>query len=205
MSWGIFVAIKPTGVKMGDFMEDNKSVNQNSAAKPTDGQTEDKGSNSKTFTQDEVNALIQKRVGEVNAKNEERNKAAIQEALAEYDRKAKMTEEERLSEARKQKDNELAEKERSITLRENRADAIEQLAELNIDTKLVDFVVDIDKDKTAANVKALDKAFKDAVAKGVEAKLKGKTPTDFGDGDKTTGKDKGLTSRGYTAKGITAF
>ena len=184
---------------------DDKSVNQNSAAKPTDGQTEDKGSNSKTFTQDEVNALIQKRVGEINTKNEERNKAAIQEALADYDRKAKMTEEERLSEARKQKDNELAEKERSITLRENRADAIEQLAELNIDTKLVDFVVDIDKDKTVANVKALDKAFKDAVAKGVEAKLKGKTPTDFGDGDKTTGKDKGLTSRGYTAKGITAF
>ena len=188
-------------------MEDNKSVNQNSAAKPTDGQTEDKGSNSnKTFTQDEVNTLIQKRIGEINAKNEERNKQAIQEALADYDRKQKMTEEERLSEARKQKDDELAEKERSITLRENRADAIEQLAELNIDTKLVDFVVDIDKDKTAANVKALDKAFKDAVAKGVEAKLKGKTPTDFGDGDKTTGKnEKSLTSRGYTSKGVTAF
>ena len=190
---------------MEDSMAD--TVDQNSAVKqPTGGQTEDKGSNSKTFTQDEVNALIQKRVGEVNAKNEERNKQAIQEALADYDRKQKMTEEERLSEARKQKDDELAEKERSITLRENRADAIEQLAELNIDTKLVDFVVDIDKDKTAANVKALDKAFKDAVAKGVEAKLKGKTPTDFGDGDKTTGKnEKGLTSRGYTSKGVTAF
>lgn len=102
------------------------TVDQNSAVKqPTDGQTEDKGSNSKTFTQDEVNALIQRRVGEINAKNDERNKQAIQEALADYDRKAKMTEEKRLSEARKQKDNELAEKERNVTMRENRADAIE--------------------------------------------------------------------------------
>ena len=187
---------------------DDKATNQDSAAKqPTGGQTEDKGSNpNKTFTQDEVNTLIQKRIGEINAKNEERNKQAIQEALADYDRKQKMTEEERLSEARKQKDEELAEKERSITLRENRADAIEQLAELNIDTKLVDFVVDIDPEKTKENVKALDKAFKEAVSKGVEAQLKGKTPTDFGNGDKTTSKsDKGLTNRGYTSQGVIAF
>ena len=46
---------------------------------------------SKTFTQDEVNALIQKRVGEVNAKNEERNKQVIQDALADYDCKQKKT------------------------------------------------------------------------------------------------------------------
>ena len=184
------------------------TVDQNSAVKqPTDGQTEDKGSNSKTFTQDEVNALIQKRVGEINAKNDVRNKAAIQEALADYDRKAKMTEEERLNEARKQKDDELAEKERNITMRENRADAIEQLADLNIDTKLVDFVVDIDKDKTAANVKALAKAFNEAVSKGVEAKLAGKTPTDFGDGGKTTSRSKegSISSRGYQNHGVTAF
>lgn len=188
-------------------MENTES--QNSAAKQsTGGQTEDKGSNStKTFTQDEVNAMVQKRVNEVNAKNEERNKQAIQEALADYDRKQKMTEEERLSEARKQKDDELAEKERNITMRENRADAIELLAEQNIDTKLVDFVVDLDKEKTAENVKALTKAFNDAVAKGVEAKLAGKTPTDYGDGNKTasSGKESSLGSRGYKGHGVTAF
>lgn len=187
---------------------DNKSVDQNSAAKqPTGGTTEDKGSNSnKTFTQEEVNALIQKRVNDVNAKNDERNKQAIQEALADYDRKQKMTEEERLNEARKQKDDELAEKERNITLRENRADAIEQLAKLNIDTKLVDFVVDIDPNKTAENVKALEKAFNEAVSKGVEAKLAGKTPTDYGDGGKTKDKsDKKLNSQGYKGVGGMAF
>jgi hypothetical protein len=193
---------------MGDNMDD-KSVSQDSAAKqPISGNTEEKaGSNSsKTFTQDEVNALIQKRVNDINAKNDERNKQAIQEALADYDRKQKMTEEERLSEARKQKDDELAEKERSITLRENRADAVEMLAQRNIDTKLVDFVVDIDADKTAENVKALEKAFNEAVSKGVEAKLAGRTPTDFGDGNKTKGRnDSKLTATGYHGAGGTAF
>jgi len=188
---------------------DDKSTSQDSAAKqPTSGETEAKtGSNSsKTFTQDEVNALIQKRVNDINAKNDERNKQAIQEALADYDRKQKMTEEERLNEARKQKDDELAEKERSITLRENRADAVEMLAQRNIDTKLVDFVVDIDADKTAENVKALEKAFNEAVSKGVEAKLAGRTPTDFGDGNKTKGKsDSKLTANGYHGAGGTAF
>lgn len=118
-----------------------------------------------------------------------------------------MTEEERLSEARKQKDDELAQKERSITLRENRADAIEMLAEQNIDTKLVDFVVDIDNGKTAENVKALTKAFNDAVAKGVEAKLAGKTPTDFGDGKTTVdnGKKSSISARGYHSHGVTGF
>lgn len=186
---------------------DEKATSQNSAAtQPASGTTEEKaGSNStKTFTQEEVNALIQKRVNDINSKNEERNKQAIQEALADYDRKQKMTEEERLSEARKQKDDELAEKERSITLRENRADAVEMLAQRNIDTKLVEFVVDIDADKTAENVKALEKAFNEAVAKGVEAKLAGKTPTDFGDGNKTKDKNR-LSAQGYKGVGTMAF
>ena len=75
-----------------------------------------------------------------------------------------MTEEERLSEARKQKDDELAQKERNITLHENRADAIEMLAEQNIDTKLVDFVVNIDNGKTAENAAlAANTSFEDQI------------------------------------------
>lgn len=185
-----------------------EATNQNSADNGQAGATEENKTNTqKTFTQDEVNSLIQKRIGEIQSKNDEANKKAIADAISEYERKAKMTEEERLSEARKQKDDELAQKERSITLRENRADAIEMLAEQNIDTKLVDFVVDIDNGKTAENVKALTKAFNEAVAKGVEAKLAGKTPTDFGDGKTTVdnGKKSSISARGYHSHGVTGF
>lgn len=183
-----------------------EAVNQNSADNGQVGTTEvNKTDTQKNFTQEEVDRIVRKRLSEENSKAEERQKNAIQEAIAEYDRKAKLTEEDRLNEERKAKDDELAQKEREITIRENRADAIEQLAKLNIDTSLVDFVVDIDKDKTMENIKNLEKAFNAAVAKSVEAKLAGKTPKDFGDGSKTTDKDTKLTAKGYQSNGITAF
>ena len=183
-----------------------EATNQNSADNGQAGATEGEKTNTqKTFTQDEVNALIQKRIGEVQSKNDEANKKAIADAITEYERKAKLTEEERLNEARKAKDDELAQKERSITLRENRADGIEKLAELNIDTKMVDFVVDIDKDKMMDNITKLNKAFNEAVSKAVEAKLAGKTPTDYGDGSKTTDKKETVTPKGYRKNGLTAF
>ncbi|MDO4979158.1 MAG: DUF4355 domain-containing protein [Candidatus Saccharibacteria bacterium] len=184
-----------------------ETSNQNSAveSKPTTEQTEDNKGDSKTFTQDEVNNMIQKRIAEEKTKAEERNKQAVADAIAEYERKAKLTEEQRANEERKAKDDELAEKERSITLRENRADGIEKLAELSIDTKLVDFVVDINKDTMFENIEKLNKSFNEAVSKAVEAKLAGKTPTDFGDGSKNAKKSEGLTETGYHANGAIAF
>lgn len=183
-----------------------EATNQNSADNGQAGTPEVNQTNTqKTFSQEEVNQLVSKRLNEANAKADERTKAAIAEAIAEHDRKAKLTEEERLNEARKAKDDELAEKERSITLRENRADGIEKLAELNIDTKMVDFVVDIDKDRMMDNITKLNKAFNEAVSKAVEAKLAGKTPTDYGDGSKTTDKKESLSTRGYHKSGMMAF
>lgn len=158
-------------------------------------------SKEKTFTEEQVNKLIAKRVNEVNESNARRSKDAINEAIAEYERKQKLTEDERLNEERKARDAELAEKERNITMRENRADAIEALAAKGIDTKLADFVVDLDKDKQELKIKQLEKTFNEAVTKSVEAKLAGKTPTDFGDGSKQKDKGKTLTSAGYTSHG----
>ena len=75
-----------------------EATNQNSADNGQAGGTEgDKTNTQKTFSQEEVNALIQKRIGEVQSKNDEANKKAIAEAISEYERKAKLTEEERLN------------------------------------------------------------------------------------------------------------
>ena len=178
--------------------------NQDSAENGQTANIEEK-TNSKTFTQEEVNNLVSKRISEEKAKADERSKNAIAEAIKDYDRKAKMTEEERRKELIKAKDDELAEKERKITLRENRADAIEKLAELNIDTKLVDFVADIDKEKMESNIERLSEVFNSAVTKAVEQKLAGHTPTDYGDGNKTGMINKTLTQTGYRRAGVTAF
>lgn len=146
------------------------TTNPNSAEAATtgNGATEEvKGSNSKAFTQDEVDAIVAAQVKREASKSEELTRKAVADALAGQERKSKLTEEQRLSEERKAKDDELAEKERNITIRENRADAIEQLAKLGISADLADFVINADKGKTSENVKKLEKAFNKAVEASV--------------------------------------
>lgn len=183
----------------------NRDSDNSSPVVPTE---EKPTTTQKTFSQDEVDALIGKRLIKERTKTDEATKAAIAAAIAEHDKKARMTEEERFAEERKAKDDELAAREQSITLRENRTDAVEKLAELNIDTKLADFVVDLDRDKMQENIQRLNKAFNEAVAKSVEAKLAGKTPTDYGDGSKRPEPKKATASsdrRFFSRNGVTAF
>jgi crotonobetainyl-CoA:carnitine CoA-transferase CaiB-like acyl-CoA transferase len=161
--------------KEGDTTNNGAGANQDG---DQDNTGKDKGTDSKTFSQDEVNDIVSKRINEVKTKNEETIAAKIQEAQAEWERKQKLSDEERLSEARKAKDEELANKERDIALRENRADAREVLQEKSIPTELVDWVVDVDADTTKKNIEDLEKVWNKSVEAGVEAKLKGSTPTD---------------------------
>lgn len=185
-------------------MVETANTTDSASANTTDtGATEDaKGNDSKGFTQEQVDSIVADRLKRAAADSEKATRKAVAEALAEQERKSKLSEEQRLSEERKAKEDEIAQKERNITIRENRADAVEELAKQGIDTSLVDFVVDVNKDKTMANIKSLTKAFSSAVEKKVNEKLSGKTPTDYGDGskDRTNGgksDDTKVSKRGY--------
>ena len=144
-------------------MEDSDPTPQN--------KTEGKGQEETTFSQDRVNEIVSKRLAEANAKSEKRLKDEVSKALAEAER-------EKDFKAKQQA--ELDEREKTITLRERRADAKDALLEINIDASLVDFVIDIDADKTTQNIDKLEKAFNKAVEAGVKAKLAGTSPEDFG-------------------------
>ena len=55
-----------------------EATNQNSADNSQAGATEENKTNTqKTFTQDEVNSLIQKRIGEIQSKNDGANKKLL--------------------------------------------------------------------------------------------------------------------------------
>lgn len=145
----------------------------------------------KTFTQEDFDKQLSKTLAEKEAKLEKKLADKLKEERAEWERQAKLSAEEKEAEERKKRDAETADREREITLRENRADARELLAEKNISTTLVDFVVDVDPDKTKENIEALEKAYLKAVEDGVNDKLKGHTPTEKsaenkGDGKKDT-------------------
>lgn len=167
---------------------------------PTTSTNEDKGG--KTFTQEEVNDLISKRINDINSKNKKHTEEEIKKAIAEYDRQAKLSQEEREKELRAKRESELKDRENSITLRERRLLAKEELSKNNIPVELVDFVVSLDEDKTKLNIEKLASIYNKSIEAGITNKLKGKAPKDF-----STNNNNNITNSNNTFKrnGTTAF
>ena len=192
-------------------MADTATDNSNSTSTTTTdtGITEAaKGGNSKTFTQEEVDAMLAARVKREAAKYDELTKKAVADALADQERKSKLTEEQRANEELTAKTNALEEREHAIILRENKAEASVQLSKIGLDPELASLIVDVDMDKTKENIKVLEKAFNASVDATIKKRLAGKTPTDFGDGskDKSTSRSKSdLSSGRYRSGSMTGF
>ena len=148
----------------------------------------------KTFTQTDMDNLAGKIRNEEKAKNEQAIQEAVASALAEYDRKAKLSEEEREKEARSQREKELQERENQITLRERKIQAQEQLQAKNIPIDLVEFVIDLDETKMNDNINKLVKTYNKSVETGVTDKLKGTPPTDFSNSNNADSKKKTITT-----------
>lgn len=198
---------KPKGVKRKDCMAEADTTKDPAGSNPpAEGNDGDKkGGNSKTFTQEDVNNFVSKRLNEEKAKTDKAIKDAVAEAKAEWNRQAKLTEEERAKEAQEARTRELDERDREITLRERRSEALETLAEKGISTKLVDLVVDADADRTAKNIETLSKEFNKAVEEGVKAKLAGGTPKDKGAKPAGDGSKAAANNGVYRNDGVSAF
>ena len=160
-------------------MNQNGAESNNSQANQTAGEANN-GEKQVTFTQDQVNELIQKRVNELNKKSDEKTKQAVADALSEYDRKAKLSEEERATEAQKEKLKEIEAREHSITMRERKSDCLLALSKKNIPADFADYLIDNDAEKMAANIEGFSTLWEEKLMEGVQAKLKasGTTPTD---------------------------
>lgn len=188
-------------------MDNTPDPNTDNKPDPQLEQSQDKPSgDSKTFTQDQLDAVLKERLERERKTSEEQTQKAVAQALADAERKAKLTAEERAAEESRKRADELADKERTIALRENRADAREALLSKNIPTDLVDFVIDVDAEKTMDNIVIIEKAFNKAVEEGVAAKLKGKAPEDYsmsGTNTRNTDTKNAKTFNGQN--GMTAF
>jgi len=158
-------------------MEDNKQITQGVDTATTPTNEDNKAG--KTFTQADMDNLAGKIRGEEKAKNDQAIKQAVDNAIAEYERQAKLTQEEREKEAKSKYEAELKQREEQITLRENRVKAQELLAKNNIPIDLVDFVVDLDATKMEEKINTLAKTYNKSVETGVTDKLKGNPPKDF--------------------------
>lgn len=156
--------------------QDNANINATNQGADTSKEQQD--IKDKSFTQADIDKAISERLKREKDANEKRIAETLRKEREEWERQSKLSEEQRAEEQRKQMESELSEKERNLALRENRADARELLIERGIDSTLVDFVVDVDADKTKDNVNQLEKAYAQAVKAGVDKALAGTTPKD---------------------------
>lgn len=132
----------------------------------------------KTFSQEKLDEIVQKRLREQKEKFETRQEEAIKEAIADYERKSKLSEKERQAEEEKKRQEEYDRRERELNLERSKFEGAKLLSEKGIDVRMADFLVEQDLKKTKENVELFEKIFAQAVEKGVNEQLKGKTPED---------------------------
>ena len=141
----------------------------------TEGQ-ETEVSTVKTYTQAEVDELLQKetdrRVSSALKKQELKNA----EKLRESEKLARMSETEKYTYELEQREKAIAEKERQLALAENKNEASKILADKGISLSLVDFVVADDAETMNDRINLLDKAFKASVKAEVEKRLGSNAP-----------------------------
>ena len=118
----------------------------------------------KTFTQEELDKILNKKFAQWQKKTEE--------AKAEAERKAKLTEAEKLAEERKEF--EAMRKQFEYEKRVNSTSKV--LASNNLPIEFSDFLVADTEEATTQRVDLFKNAFNEALEKAVNERLKGKTP-----------------------------
>jgi hypothetical protein len=129
----------------------------------------------KTLPVSAVNKIVQERIAEVIKKNEQETAKKIDEAV----KMTKMSADEREKELARKRDEELAHKETELTLRENKLSGVEKLAQDEIPTDFIDFLVDTDPVIMENRISTFREKWALGIAKGVEKKLQGEAPKDI--------------------------
>ena len=154
---------------------DGNLNNQNTGVNTTTD-TSTTGTETKTYTQEEVDKMLQsevdRRITSALKKQAKNNEAKIKEAQ----KLAQMNESEKFQYELEQREKAIAEKEKALALAENKNEAGKILADKGLSLSLVDFVVAEDAETMNSNIRLLEKAFKDSVKREVEKRLGSSAP-----------------------------
>lgn len=133
----------------------------------------------KMLTQDEVDALIEKRLARERRDAEKRLEDARAAARKEGEERARMTEEERSKADRERAERETREREQrlrdreaEITRRELRAGAVEELQKKGLPRELGGLLDYSSEDACKKSMDTVEKVFRDAVQAGIDARLR---------------------------------
>lgn len=154
---------------------DGNLNNQNTGVDTTTD-TSTTGTETKTYTQEEVDKMLQsevdRRITSALKKQAKNNEAKIKEAQ----KLAQMNESEKFQYELEQREKAIAEKEKALALAENKNTASQILADKGLSLSLVDFVIAEDAETMNSNIRLLEKAFKDSVKREVEKRLGSSAP-----------------------------
>lgn len=154
---------------------DGNLNNQNTGVDTTTD-TSTTGTETKTYTQEEVDKMLQsevdRRITSALKKQAKSNEAKIKEAQ----KLAQMNESEKFQYELEQREKAIEEKEKALALAENKNEASRILADKGLSLSLVDFVVAEDAETMNDRIKTLDKAFKESVKREVEKRLGSSAP-----------------------------
>lgn len=152
---------------------DTQAPAQASAQKPTQGHGE------KLFTQADVDHMINTRFARIQRETERRVEQAREEGRTEAERLAQMTEQQRAEherqraeQAARERETELTRREAEITRRELRAEAIDTLVQRGLPRELEQMLDYSSADACNTSIDTVERAFRDAVQKGVNERLR---------------------------------
>lgn len=151
-----------------DSGNDNDQGNdgQGNDSQGNDGQT---GQETKTFTQEELDRIVQGRI----AKERKSWEKQLEEQQTEAQKLEKMSEKEKKKYQEEKRIKDLDDREAAITRRELTAQAKVQLADKGIPTELAEILNFTDAESCKNSIEIVEKAFQSAVEKGITAKIQG--------------------------------
>ncbi|MFR2822645.1 MAG: DUF4355 domain-containing protein [Thomasclavelia sp.] len=154
------------------FADDPSNPEEPEEPENPDDKPDDPNPEVKTFTQEEVDKIVQGRLAK-ERKSWERH---LEEQKTEAEKLANMSEKEKKAYQEKKRIEDLDAREAEITKRELTAQAKIQLADKGIPTELAEILNFKDAESCKKSIEIVENAFQQAVAKAVDEKIKGGKP-----------------------------
>jgi hypothetical protein len=170
----------PEDKKKTQLEEETPTKPNTDGGEQTGGEGED---TPETFTQEDLDRIASKVRAEERAKKEKELAEAKEKAEADAIRRSKLSAEEREKELREQQEKEHSEKERELTLRENRLEGRAMLRDLKMPEDFVDFILNEDIEKQNESIEKIHQVWTAKIAEEVKKQIKGEAPKDPSSGD----------------------